>query len=160
MSLDKQVENFGMPFEEIYGFDRLGLTNEWRDFVGAPEYVPPDRGSLLPTPVPRREFLPYSLTPQALSDTVAAVESTPTPTPEPTAAPTSTPEPVVSSLATESTAPATPEPGTTDVQEADEDENTGGACSAPAHASFAVRDVSSFGIVFGLIALGVRRRIR
>ena len=161
MAALKSGTNVDAALEEVYGFDRLGLANQWRDFLGAPEYVLPERGSLLPTPVPRREFLPYSLTPQALSDTVATLEATPTPTPEPTAVPTATAEPVVvSSLATESTAPATPEPETTDVQEADEDESTGGACSAPAHPSFAVRDVSSFGIVFGLIALGVRRRIR
>ena len=164
MAALKSGTNVDLALEEVYGFDRLGLANEWRDFLGAPEYVLPERGSLLPTPVPRREIGLYSLTPQAQADTVATVESTPTPTPEPTAVPTATPEPVVvSSLATDSTAPATPEPETPetrDVQEADEDENTGGACSAPAHPSFAVRDVSSFGIAFGLIALGVRRRIR
>ena len=160
MAALKSGADMDEALEEVYGFDRLGLANEWRDFLGAPAYVPPERGSLLPTPVPRREVLPYSLTPQAMSDTVATVESTPTP--EPTAVPTATPEPVVaSSLATDSTASATPEPETTDVQEADtEDNGAGGACSAPSSGSFAVRDVSSFGLVFGLIALGMRRRLR
>lgn len=147
----------------VYGVDRLGLENQWREWLGAPEYVLPVRERAQPTPVASREFLPYSLTPQAQSATVAGVESTPTPEPTATAtpAPSPTPEPVfASSLADSSPTPATGEIETArDLEDDESPEDGGGACSAPSNGSFKVRDVSSFGLVVGLVALGFRRRL-
>ena len=148
---------------EVYGVDRLGLENQWRNWLGAPEYVPDVRERAQPTAIARREFLPYSLTPQAQSATVAGVESAPTPAPTATATPvpSPTPEPVLaSSLAASSPTPA---PGgietAQDLEDEESREDGGGACSAPSNGSFKVRDVSSFGLVVGLIALGFRRRL-
>ncbi len=163
MATLKSGANIDDALDEVYGFSRLGLENRWRDWLGAPEYVPTVREQVQPTPVARREFLPYSLTPQAQSATVAGVE--PTPTPEPTATatpvPSPTPEPVfASSLAPGSPTPATGEIETArDLEDDDSTEDGGGACSAPSSRSFKVRDVSSFGLVLGLVALGFRRRL-
>ncbi len=149
--------------EVVYGFNRLGLEKRWRDWLGAPEYVHPVREQAQPTAVPRREFLPYSLTPQAQSATVAVLESTPTPEPTATATPvpSPTPEPAfASSLAASSPTPATREIETAQDQGDDESpEDGGGACSVPSSRSFKVRDVSSLGLLVGLVALGFRRRL-
>ena len=159
----KSGANMDDALEAVYGFDRLGLENRWRDWLGAPEYVPPVREQAQPTAVPRREFLPYSLTPQAQSATVAGVESTPTPQPTATATPvpSPTPEPAfASSLAAGSPTPATGKTETaSDLEDDESGEDGGGACSVPTHRSFKVRDVSSFGLVVGLVALGFRRRL-
>ena len=93
MAALKSGANMDDALEGIYGVDRLGLENRWREWLGAPEYVPPVREQAQPTAVARREFLPYSLTPQAQSATVAGVESTPTPEPTATATPVPSPTP-------------------------------------------------------------------
>ena len=163
MAALKSGANMDEALEEVYRFNRLGLENRWREWLGAPEYVPPVRERAQPTAVARREFLPYSLTPQAQSATVAGVESTPTPEPTATATPmpSPTPEPAfASSLAASSPTPAAGEIETAQDLEDDETrEDGGGGCSAPSSRSFMVRDVSSFGLVVGLVALGFRRRL-
>ena len=163
MAALKSGANMDDALEGVYGFDRLGLENRWREWLGAPEYVPPVREQAQPTAVARREFLPYSLTPQAQSATVSGVESTPTPEPTATAtpAPSPTPEPAfASSLAASSpTPPAGGVEATRDLEDDESREEGGGACSVPSHGSFKVRDVSSFGLVLGLVALGFRRRL-
>ena len=164
MAALKSGTNMDNALEGVYGLDRLGLENLWRAWLGAPEYVPPAQAQALPTAVPRREFLPYSLTPQAQSATVAGLESTPTPEPTATTtpAPSPTPEPVfASSLAASSPTPATGAIETARDLEDDEgpEDGGGGGCSVPSHPSFKIRDVSSFGLVVGLVALGFRRRL-
>ena len=163
MAVLKSGANMDDALNQVYGFERLGLENRWRDWLGAPEYVPPVREQAQPTAVARREFLPYSLTPQAQSATVAGVESTPTPEPTATATPlpSPTPEPVfASSLGAGSPTPATEEIETArDLEDDESPEDGGGACSAPSSGSFKVRDVSSFGLLVGLVALGFRRRL-
>ena len=86
--------NDDAAIQEVYGLTRVELENQWRETIGAPNYLPPSRDRLLPTPVPRAQVQLFTLTPQAGSQAVASIETTPTPTPEPTAIPkpTATPE--------------------------------------------------------------------
>ena len=71
---------------EIYGVERIELENLWRDAIGAPAYVAPNRESAKPTPIPRAAVQLYTLTPQAGSDAVGSL-ATPTPEPSPTEPP-------------------------------------------------------------------------
>ncbi len=61
---------------DIYGVERIALENQWRDAIGAPAYVEPNRESARPTPIPRAAVQLYSLTPQAGSDAVGSLEPT------------------------------------------------------------------------------------
>ncbi|MDP6715242.1 MAG: peptidase MA family metallohydrolase, partial [SAR202 cluster bacterium] len=107
MSTMKTGKNVDDSIEEVYGLTRVDLENQWRETIGAPDYLPATRERLKPTPVPRAEMQLFSLTPQAGSQTVASVETTPTPTAEPTPVP----EPTVTAVPTpEPVSTATPEP--------------------------------------------------
>jgi hypothetical protein len=86
----------------VYGVTKLELENEWRDAIGAPRISEQARERLAPTPIPRRTFAPYSLTPQPGSQAAPASVSSPEPVegslqPQevatPTAEPTTVPEP-------------------------------------------------------------------
>ncbi len=128
----------------VYGRTRLELENEWRESIGAPAYVPLDRESLKPTPIPRPVLGLYTLTPQAGSDTLASVEPTPTPTP----IPTSTPPPTT---APEPTATATVAPPPTPSE-------SGSGCAAPTDGAMGVSDLAVGMFALGIVGLAARRR--
>ena len=130
--------------EQVYGLSSIALENEWREFIGAPAYVPSETGRARPTPIPRPTVLLYSLTPQPESATIAASSDTPPPE-EPAAADTPT-----------SAASATPAPAPDPTPVAEEG---GGACSAPRHGGARAVDVSFLGLLVGLAGLGLRRRL-
>ena len=142
--------------EKIYGIGRIELENDWRDTLGAERYVPPDRDSAKPTPVPRRAIQLFSLTPQAGTEVIGSVGGAPTPMPtiapmpEPTAIPTQP--------------PAAPESQTEETTKTDETEpQSGGGCSAPTAASgnSPIRaDLAIPLIAIGLAGLALRRRRR
>ena len=138
----------------VYGIDRVGLENLWREDLRAPPYTPPDTGSALPTPIPLPTVLIYSLTPQPESETIGDVSVTPTP--EPTATPTAQP---VARAEDATPGPAeSQEPAA--VEQEPETEGGGGACSAPRHGGPRAVDMSSVALLVGLVGLGLRRRVR
>lgn len=150
LSTLKSGTNMEDAIQSIYGISRIELENQWRDTLGAEHYVPPDRDSAKPTPIPRPSLQLFSLTPQAGSETVGTLEATPTPEPEPAPAPepTATEPPAVSQTEDES------EP------EAVERREGGSACFAPATPSMRLSDLAIPLSVLGLIGLGLRRRRR
>ena len=100
---------------EIYGVSRIELENLWRDAIGAPDYVAPNRESAKPTPITYSNIQLYSLTPQAGSETVGSLEPTATPTPTPE--PTRTPAPIPTAEPTRTPEPtSTPEPPGSDAR--------------------------------------------
>ena len=149
--------------EKIYGIGRIELENDWRDTLGAVHYVPPDRESAKPTPVPRRTVQLFSLTPQAGTDVVGSVGEAPTPTPEaapapePTVAPASESAQLPGAAESEKTEPTEPT-GTTETEQ-----QTGIGCSAPIGrtADSPIRaDLALALCVAGLVGLSLRRRRR
>ena len=177
MATLKSGKTMDRALEEVYGFDRLALENQWRDIIGAPAYLPLATRGALPTPIPRRELVPFSLTPHVVLGEAREETPTPTlepepteiPTPEPTAtpapkpapAPTRVPQPAPAEVFVERepTPPAEPEPiGITG--EGGESEVGGGACSAPRQAGTRAMDMSGFALVVGLVWLAFRRRLR
>ena len=160
MEVLKGGTNIDSAIAQVYRVTRIELENQWREAIGAPDYLPPERERLKPTPIPRRAIQPFTLTPQAGSETVASLEVTPTPTPEPTAEPTPTPEPVAVAISPpESTPVSEPAPGSAGPQE--ESAPTGGAsCNAPGQFSAGLTDLTMPAFLLGLVGLGVRRRRR
>ena len=146
----KSGTNMEDAIQGIYGISRIELENQWRDTLGADHYVPPDRESAKPTPIPAPSLQLFSLTPQAGSETVGTLEATPTPEPPPAPAPepTATEPPAVSE---------TEDEGETEVVERREG---GSACLAPATPTMRLSDLALPLSVLGLIGLGLRRRRR
>ena len=151
LALHKSGVNIDVALARVYGGDRLALENDWRAAIGAPEYVPPKRGSLArPTAIPRREIGLFSLTPQAQGETIGSKEDEPTP--EPAQAETEAAEPEDASV-------DTPEP-TDDAPDAAEEDDKGGggsACSRPLDGARAF-DLSALALAVGLVGLRFRRR--
>ena len=150
LALHKSGVNMDVALARVYGGDRLALENDWRAAIGAPEYVPPQRGSVArPTAIPRREIGLFSLTPQAQGETIGSKEDESAP--EPAQAETEAAEPEEASV-------DTPEP-TDDVPDAVEEKEAGGgsACSRPLDGARAF-DLSALALAVGLIGLGFRRR--
>ena len=141
-----------------YGVSRIELENRWRDTLGAVHYVQPDRESAKPTPISRPSLQPFSLTPQAGSETVASVVATPLATPEPPAAATTAlpiPSPTAPAAVSKS---ATEAPPTSD-STVDEPQAEGGSvCSPPTAPSMRLADLAIPLSVLGLVGLGLRRR--
>ena len=157
MATLQKGKNIDDALQEVYGIDRLGLENRWRNAIGASPYTPPDPDAARPTPLPRPAMLPYSLTPQPRSSTVQGFSPTPTPQPEPTA--TATPEPTATATpepTSTSTPLPEPTPDATQVKEA----QSGGGCSAPLVGGSRLLDVSAIAMLVGLVSLGMRRRLR
>ena len=67
-----------------YGFDRVGLDQEWRASIGAAPLTATPSRSALPTPIPRPTLVPFG------AATSSSPEATTQPRPTPTEAPTST----------------------------------------------------------------------
>jgi hypothetical protein len=165
MAVMRDRTNVDDAIMQVYGLTRIELENQWRDTVGAPDYLPPTRERAKPTPIPRREIQLFTLTPQAGSETVASVEAIPTATPEPTAEPTTSPFPPVASPTPEPVAAAisppeaTPATGSAGPQQ--ESGSSGGAsCNAPTHFSAGLTDLTMPLLLLGLVGLGLRRRRR
>jgi hypothetical protein len=110
--------NVNAAILRVYGFTSIELENQWRDTIGAPDYLPSQRARVIPTPIPRRDIQLFTLTPQAGSQTIGTLEVTATPSPaptsEPTTEPTTTPEPVATPIPP-ATATPTPEPVATPI---------------------------------------------
>jgi len=148
MATLKSGENIDDAVEEVYGIDLLTLENMWRSSIGAPEYKPPEVAATKPTPIARRTVLPYSLTPQARSETIGAVRSTPTPGPVDTTSVVDAPTATVAQPATPSE--ATPEQAGP--------QGGGGACGAPRQGPSRALDLSMVALLAGMIGLGLRRK--
>ena len=160
---------------DIYGLDRLGLENQWRDWIGAPQYSPPEVGSARPTPIPLPAVLPYSLTPQPSSVTIASAGSTPAPptqqseatTPEPRVTATAMPTATSVPLAIAVTAPP-PDQGSvtateqqaSPVEETSGAETGGGSCGMPREGDQGPIDLSGLVLLVGVAGLRLHRRIR
>lgn len=140
---------------ELYGVDRLGLENQWREAINAPAYEPPDLAAARPTAVPRPSVSLYTLTPQpeavAVAGSAPAAEATPAAgeaaTPVAQAAPQ---EAAVAPTTAAPSAPAAeekPKPG-------------GGGCNARPHGVDRGLDVSAVALLVSLAGLGLRRRMR
>lgn len=166
MAVLKSGTNMDDAILQTYGVTRVELENQWRETMGAADYVPPERDKLRPTPVPRRVIQPFTLTPQAGSETVATLEVTPTPIPTATVepAPTSTPIPppatpppaVVKAVEPEPT--AAPAPGSAGAGQ--DTAAQGASCNLPAHPGAGLSDLAMPAFLLGLVGLGVRRRRR
>jgi len=120
------------------------LENDWRAAIGAPDYVPPERGRARPTAIPRKEILPFSLTPQPQAETVGSKAEEPTPgaRTEPVArAPTAV-------AGQEESAPTSDDGGAS---------GGGSACGRPYGSS--PLDASTLALAVGLVGLGFRRRL-
>ena len=155
--------------EDIYGVSRIELENLWRDAIGAPAYIPPERDAAKPTPIARSTIQLYSLTPQAGSETVGSLA---TPTPEPTAtpepAPTAPPpEPSPTAAPSPTEAPGSDSPPA--VAKADEGATNSSAgetppsagCGAPASGSARLTDLAAPLTplaLLGLVGIRLRRR--
>ena len=166
MAVLQSGTNMDDALNEVYGLTRLELSNLWRDSVKAPRYVPAEGGQSRPTPIPQRAILPYSLTPQPLSEPVGAraAEPTPTPTPEPSPpsasdrAPTSVP---IRELAAAVTAPegtAIPTPAPREQPRPQETGSASGGCIAPLHGGPVPIDLASAALMVGLVSLALRKR--
>lgn len=150
MAALKSGENIDDAVDMVYGVNLLILENMWRNSIRAPEYKPSDTVAIKPTPIARRTVLPYSLTPQARSETIGAVQSTPTSEPIVKTSTEETPE------ATVAPPPAKAEP----TQEKAEPQGKGGACSAPIHGGSRALDLSVVAFLAGMVGLGLRRTHR
>ncbi len=150
--------NMDDAIQQVYGVSRIELENQWRYIIGAPEYVPPERGSARPTPIPRPAVQLFSLTPQAGSAPVGTIQSTPTPTPEP-ATPTPIPTQPPSVAKVEPT--PTPRPETAPAPDTDpEGSADSSGCGLPDRQSLALGDLTMPLFALGLVGLALRRRRR
>ncbi|MDA1347653.1 MAG: peptidase MA family metallohydrolase [Chloroflexi bacterium] len=169
----KSGTNMDDALTQVYGGDRLALENDWRAAIGAPEYIPPERGSARPTAIPRKEILPFSLTPQPQAETVGSKTEEPAPeariAPVVTAPPPSGFVPQTSSDRTqdeEAKAEAAAQEFTPTAAVPEESSPTsddggtdggGSACSRPYGAR--PLDASTLALAVGLAGLGFRRRL-
>ncbi len=157
--------NMDDALTQVYGVDRIGLANIWRQSVDAPLLVRVESERVLPTPIPQRVIPLFSLTPQAGVEAIQSTAdtstpptatATPEPSPTPTPAPTPTPEQVVA------VAPAPqPSPTPAPAQEPEQPAQTTGAsgtCNASLSDVSSPLDVGFAGLLLGLVGLGVRRR--
>jgi len=148
MATLKSGENIDDAIEEVYGIDLLTLENMWRSSIGAPEYKPPEIAAAKPTPIARRTVLPYSLTPQARSETIGAARSTPTPGP-------------VDAIPVDDAPTAMVAPPTTPSEATPEQEGPqggGGACTTPTQGNARTLDLSMVALLAGMVGLGLRRK--
>ena len=65
MSTMKSVINTDEAIKEVYEVERIELENLWRDYIGAPIYIPPPDDYELPTPDPIKSISLDTLTPEA-----------------------------------------------------------------------------------------------
>ncbi len=158
----KSGTNMDDALEKLYGVDRIGLENLWREAIYAPLYEPPDLEAARPTAVPRPTVLPYTLTPQPQAEAIGGTGPTPEPEQQATETPTREPEPTATS-APVTAARDTAEPTATTVVQPkapeDEPEGGGGGCSARPGGAPGAGEVSTAVLLVGLVGLAVRRRV-
>lgn len=155
LAILREGTNMDDAIQQIYGISRIELENQWREIIGAPEYLPPERDSARPTPIARRTMQLYSLTPQAGSEPVGTIESTPTPTPDPP-----TPTPMPEPTPTEPPAVSKLDPTPTPEAESEPATDSGGSsgCGLPAGDALGLSDIAMPLFALGLIGLALRRR--
>ena len=164
LAVFREGTNMDDAIQQVYGISRIELENGWREIIGASEYIPPQRDSARPTPISRPTIQLYSLTPQAGSEAVGTVESTPTPTPEPPT-PTPMPEPTPTqppSVAKVEPTP-TPEVESAAAPETDTGQSESGSsagCGLPGRETLGLSDLTMPLFALGLVGLAIRRRRR
>ena len=158
MAALKSGTNMDDALLEVYGHRLLELDNLWRESVGAPAYVLPERGRARPTPIPQRVILPYSLTPQPGGEAIGARSADPTVTPTPTAAPTLEPAPTAAPIPSATAAPTAPPAPTLQPDELEEPGASGASCLAPTNGEAGAFDLAGAGLVLGLVGLALRKR--
>ena len=158
LAVFREGVNMDDAIERVYGISRIEMENQWREIIGAPMYVPPERDSARPTPISRPTLGLYSLTPQAGSDPVGTIEATPTPTPEPsTPTPIPTQPPVVAKVEPTPTAePETEAVTKTESEQSDSGDSSG--CGLPDSESLGLSDLAMPLFALGLVGLALRRR--
>lgn len=154
--------NMDDALTQVYGVDRIGLSNIWRQGVGAPLLVRIETERVLPTAIPQRVIPLFSLTPQAgveaiqnTADTSTPPTATATPEPSPTPAPTPTPEQVAAAAPTPQPSPS---PAPAPEQKQPEQTGASGTCNASLGGVSGPLDVGFAALMLGLVGLGVRRR--
>lgn len=158
LAVFREGVNMDDAIEQVYGISRIELENQWREIIGAPMYLPPERDSARPTPIPRRAIQLYSLTPQAGSEPVSAIETTPTPEP-PTPTPEPTPVPTEPPAVAKVEPTPVPEPeaaAKTDSEQSESGSSSG--CGLPDGESLALSDLTMPLFALGLVGLALRRR--
>ena len=153
MALLKQGTNIDDAIVQVYGVGRIELENQWRDAIGAPPYVQPDKESSKPTPIARQTVQLYSLTPVAGTETIATIDATPTPSPEPppSLAPTATQPPAL---------PVSSAGSGGDTSEDEGAVSGGSGCSAPSSLGMGMGDAAMPLLGIGLVGLALLRRRR
>ena len=162
LAVFREGVNMDDAIERVYGVSRIELENDWRELIGAPMYAPPERDSARPTPIARRAIQLYSLTPQAGSEPVGTVETTPTPTPEPpTPTPEPTPVPTEPPAVVKLEATPTPEAERAPATGSERSESGGSSgCGLPADRTLGLSDMTMPLFALGLVGLALRRRRR
>lgn len=151
----KKGKNMDDSLTEVYGLDRLALDAIWRESIGAPAYVPPESGRLIPTPLPMPKILPYSLTPHPQSEPITdtLVDPTPTVISEPRE------ESKTVTKENSTTSPTTnQEAGSTDYPETSSPAGT--SCAVPFYTNSNKLDLTASTAFLGLIGLRLRRRLK
>lgn len=151
MATLKSGKNIDDAFQTVYELSPLDMENLWRRNIGAPEYIPPQPGTTLPTPVPRPTLLPYSLTPQPQEPSKSRE------------AEVSTPEKQQVDQEVTVTSPTpgldpTPSPASKSVAET-QNHRIGSSCNRNDRIVSNAVDVSTIGLMMGLVGLVLRRRI-
>ena len=145
----KDGEQMDDALTAIYGVDRLGLENQWRELIGAPLLEEESRQRARPTPIARPTVAAYDL-----SSLIQGSQATPTPEPAP--APTETPATAAQAAQEPTAAPDTE-------QAAQEPQEAGGACSRPLANGPRPLDGATIALGLGLVGLAglaLRRRPR
>lgn len=154
MAAMKSGANMDDSIRQVYGISLLELENEWRDTLGAPEFVPPSLDALLPTPIPRPAielFTFDSLRETGGSAATPEVAEEPSPTPEPESTPA-----VQSGAIARATPGVEPSGPESPSQGGRDDLPAGGACGVPINGSPV--EMSIFGALLGLMGLGMRKK--
>ena len=138
MARHKEGEQMDDALRAVYGTDRLGLENQWRDAIGAPLLEADSRQRARPTPIARPTVGAYNL-----GAMIRGSQETPTPEPAP---------------ATPTVAQATPEPTATPAAR-EEEQSSGGGCSRPGGGPRAI-DGATLALGLGLVGLAIGRRLR
>ena len=159
MASMKGGTNIDDSLQDIYGVTRVELENDWRDTLGAPEFVPSTLEGLLPTPLPAPVLELFTF--DSLRDTGA----TPTPeaaqlqsstaTPEPTATPAVA---ATSEAVAKANAGSGPPAQDTPAQQDQTGQPAGGACGVPINGS--PLELSIIGALLGLIGIRFRSKSR
>ena len=142
--------------EKIYGVDREGMDNEWREVIGAPQYVPPETISR-PTAIPLPTIQMFSLTPRP--ETSDVDEPGTTKAAEAEQVDVSTESEAVAEAVMTDEPTAEPEAAAAGETDGSEESTGGGGCNAPANGANGMMDLSAVAFAVGMVGLALRRRI-